>query len=473
MPMIGLYFFLHLYYTTNNLIRQIDMEYPGSKFTKPWRLTMLAVFIASFFIISPLMVLYTAGYRYDFKNGIIQEIGAISIDILPKSADVFLNEKKMTGKMPIRLKNVSPGKYKIKISADGFYDWEKEINVENKQTIYIKEIKLIKKSEPTKIIDGEIGQVTLSFGQKYLIYQKLNNKNQEFYLYDLANNTTKLIFVADKNKKYQIDWFKNSNFAAIATMDNSQIKIIDANIPEKTWDLAKEEKNKITKWQWSDAYDPEIYYSTKNQLLLINVSTKQKTIMGKNNFLDWQADNRQIWTIQNASSTGQSIIVKNTFGFSQNLLELNQINNDGGKNLWYFIKTSSNQILLKKSNQSEMLLVHESRKYNFYGENFLNSPYNNWWIIWTPWEITTYSQGEEPFLLNRSGEQLRKVVVLDANNTLGLIWAQKMTALFPYYFVNHLLINESINDAGADSQNHILYFSGQVNNQAGLWKINY
>lgn len=449
------------------------MEYPGSKFTRPWRLTMLVVFILAFLIISPILVLYTAGYRYDFKNGIVQEIGAISIDILPKNAGVFLNNVKIQNKLPIRLKNVPPAKYKIKISADGFYDWEKEVNVGNKQTIYIKEVKLIKKSDPQKIIDGQIGQLALSFGQKYLIYQKLNNKNQEFYLYDLTNDIDTLIFVADKNKKYKIEWFANSNFAAIATLDNTQLQILDLNTPKQNWDLSKEEKNKITKWQWSDGYDPEIYYSTKNQIVIINVSSRQKTVVGKNNFLDWQANNRQIWTIKNTSSSLESMVVKNTFGFSQNFLKLNEANNDGNQNTWRFVKTTANQILLKKTNQSEMFLANENTKYNFYGENFLNSPYNNWWIMWTPWEITTYSHGEEPFLLNRSGEQLRKVVVLDEYNTLGLIWANKMTALFPYYFVNHTLINQPINDAIADSQNRILYFSGQVNRQDGLWKINY
>ncbi len=461
--------FLFLYYILyyKELIRaNLLMEYPGSKFTRPWRLTMLAFFITAFFIISPLLVMYTAGYRYDFKNGIIQEIGAISVDILPKNAAVFLNDMKITGKMPLRLKNVSPGKYKIKITADGFYDWEKEITVETKQTVYIKEIKLIKKSVAEKIIDGQVGELSLSADKKYLVYQKNNEKNQEFYLRDLVEKQDTLILTSDKLKKYKIQWFENANIFAIGADDNSQIQIVDTTEPQQNWDLAKEEKNKIIKWHWSDAYDAEIYYSTKTQLTIIDTATKQKTTLGKNNFLDWWTDNRQIWSIQKPSSTDQFVVIKNTFGFKQTFITLNDPN-------WNFIQTNDNQILLKKINQSEMLLGYQGSQYNFYGEKFLNSPYNNWWIMWTPWEITTYSRGEEPFLLNRSGEKLNKVVVLDENNTLGLIWADKMTVLFPYYFVNHTLINQSISDAVSDGQNRILYFSGKLDNQDGLWKINY
>lgn len=461
--------FLFLYYILyyKELIHaNLIMEYPGSKFTRPWRLIMLAFFIAAFFVISPILVLYTAGYRYDFKNGIIQEIGAISIDILPKNAEVFLNEIKITGKMPLRLKNVSPEKYKIKITADGFYDWEKEVTVENKQTVYIKEIKLIKKSAPEKIIGGQIEQLSLSTDNKYLIYQKINEKNQEFYLRDMVEAKDLLILDAEKTKKYKIEWFENANIAAISTDDNSQIQIVNALKPQQNWDLAKEEKNKITKWQWSTAYDPEIYYSTKNQITIVDATTEEKTILGKNNFLDWWTDNRQIWSISRASSSEETVVVKNTFGFKQNFITLNDSN-------WNFVKTIDDQILLKKPNQSEMLLAIPESQHNFYGENFLNSPYNNWWIMWTPWEITTYSHGEEPFLLNRSGEKLNKVVVLDEYNTLGLIWADRTTVLFPYYFVNHTLINQSITDADADRLNRILYFSAKVNDQDGLWKINY
>lgn len=449
------------------------MEYPGSKFTRPWRLAMLIVFIAAFFVISPLLVLYTAGYRYDFTNGIIQEIGAISIDILPKNANVFLNSVKITGKMPIRLKNVSPGKYKIKISADGFYDWEKEVTVENKQTIYIKEIKLIKKSAPEKIISGQIEKISLSTDKNFLVYQKINDKNQEFYIHDLKNNKDTLIFTAEKSKIYTIKWFENSNLVAISTADNSEIQIVDMNSPKQIWNLAKEEKNKITKWQWSNAYDPEIYYSTKNQIVSVNINTKQKNTAGKNGFVDWTVDNRQIWTIEHSTSSDQLVIFKNIFGSNQNYLTLDGVNIGGIEDKWKFITIYKDQILIKKDGQADMLLAYQGSQYNFYGENFLNSPYNNWWIIWTPWEITTYSRGEEPFLLNRSGEKLNKVLILDENNTLGLLWADKMTALFPYYFVNHILINQNINDADANSQNRVLYFSGKINNEAGLWKIDY
>ncbi len=450
------------------------MEYPGTRFTRPWRLAFLSLFIIAFLIISPALVLYSSGYRYDFKNGIIQETGAISIDIMPKNASAYLNDAKLKSKVPIRLKNLARGKYKIKLTADGYYDWEKEVVVENKQTVYIKEIKLIKKSEAQKISDNNVKIISLSKNDEYLIYQTHDNPSL-FWLRNINSDTEMQFVTGTLNKSYQINWSnKNNNYATIVSDDLGEIYVINASDPTKHWNLSKLEKNVITKVQWNNTTQPELFYSTKNQLMVINPATKQKSLIGKNIFFDWFVDGGQIWTLQNNTSTDQINIVKDTFGFSKIINQVNKLPNVDNKYLnWQIVKTMDNQVLLKKSEISEMTLVDQEKHFTFFGDEMLSSNFNNWWIMWTPWEITTYSQGEEPFLLNRSGEQLKKVLVLDEFNTLGLIWADKMTALFPYYFVSHNLLNFKINDAVANTSKRELYFGANLNNQNGLWKIQY
>lgn len=93
--------------------------------------------------------------------------------------------------------------------------------------------------------------------------------------------------------------------------------------------------------------------------------------------------------------------------------------------------------------------------------------------MWSQWEAWTYSEGEEPYLLNRSGEHLQEIIPLDKYNTLALTWADKTTVLFPYYLVSHDFINEKIEDLSADTENKILYFINQDKNKEGIWKLNY
>ena len=93
------------------------MEYPQTKFTHSARLLMLILFIIAFFVISPIIIMYTAGYRYDWRNGLLKETGAISVDVEPKNATVYLNGIKLQDKMPIRLNNIAPAKYSLRITA--------------------------------------------------------------------------------------------------------------------------------------------------------------------------------------------------------------------------------------------------------------------------------------------------------------------------------------------------------------------
>lgn len=450
-----------------------NMEYPGTKLTKKVRRIILALFFTAFFLISPILIMYTAGYRYDFQNGFLKEIGALSIDILPKNATVYLNDAKLNGKIPIRLKNIVPQKYQIKITADGYYDWSKEVTVKRKETVYIKEINLLKKSTPQLLRKGKIIQVAKFNNGNYLIWQINNGKKQDFFLYDLNNNTETFLYSDVNGQNYQINWAEKNPYAIItaASAPYKKIFIMNAARPQDSWIYTFNAP--ANKYQWQEGFEPEIFFSTQKEIGVLRPNSKQKFTIGKNNFLSWQAENGQVWTLQTTSSTTELKIIKDTFGFSS-IFKILPLEATVDLNApWEIINAHNDQLLIKKTDMPQMVLINQNQTYNFTGEKFLLSPYNDWWIMWTPWEITTYSKGETPYLLNRSGENLHKIIPLDKYNTLLLIWENKSTVLYPYYLVSHDLITQKINDVAADSENRILYFAGMINGEEGLYKLEY
>ena len=144
-----------------------------------------------------------------------------------------------------------------------------------------------------------------------------------------------------------------------------------------------------------------------------------------------------------------------------------------GISFWQILKAKNNFLLLKKRNQPEILLFENNKKYSLPGEKYLISKYNDWLIIWSSTEIWTHTKNEEPILLNRSGMQLKQVLPLDKYNTLGLVWEENTTALFPYYLVSHEILDQKINTAVTDSDKRIMYFGGKHNDRDGLWKLEY
>ena len=455
------------------------MEYPNTKFNHLVRLLLLIAFIAAFFVIAPIIIMYTAGYRYDWQNGLLKETGAISVDVEPKNATVYLNGIKLQDKMPIRLNNIAPAKYSLRITAPGYFDWLKEIEVKNKQTNYTKEISLIRKNKPEILINEKIDNFAVSYDGNFIIYSVRKDNNAEIRLWNNDNKQTTVLFRLNGLEPAMILWAEKNNYALVgdANAPYSRLIVINAANPQKQTDLVKT-NTPIKKFMWENSSEPQLYYGTKENVWLFSPATDKSQIVAKNNYLDWHMENGELWTMQAESSTKQYQITKDTLGFSSvfNRLDSTDINPATGKiekeNL-QIAAARQNTVLLKNSDNSQTILLTNANKYKLPTEKFTISKYNNWWLMWSQWEIWTYSEGEEPYLLNRSGEDLQKVMPVDKYNTLALGWADKTTALFPYYLVTHDLLNEKTANLAADTENKILYFINQDKNKQGIWKLNY
>jgi hypothetical protein len=448
------------------------MEYPGTKLTKSIRHFIFLFFVGLFLIISPIIILYTSGYRYDFKNGFLKETGSINVDVLPDTAEVYLNNAKLKSGIPVRLNDLAPGKYIVTIKNNGYFDWQKNIEIKNKETVYVKDVVLLKKNEPTLIHDGVIQETTISSDGQFLIYSVIQNKNKEIWQKNLKSNELLMVEgVFSAADTLKITFMQNGLYYAISTEQPpyKKIVLINAQKPEKKMDLATYSKLPIIKYQWKESSTPEIYFSNAQQIMTFFPENENLIFISKNIFADWYMENGQLWILDDNTTTKKAVLTRDALGFKNVFFTDFETT---AESLEIFV-AQKDFVLIKKRNQPEMVLLANDKKYNIAGEKFIISKYNDWLIAWTPWEIWTRAQNEDPVLLNRSGLQLQQVVSLDKYNTLGLIWAENTTALFPYYLVSHNLLPQKINVAVSDSDNRTLYFGGKYNDKEGLWKLEY
>ncbi len=449
-----------------------SMEYPGSHLTKNWRRALLISCFILFFVLFPIIVMLAAGYRYDWRNGLLRETGSISIDIKPTDAKVFLNDIEIKGNIPIRLNNITPRKYVIRITALGYYDWQKEIEVKNKQTVYIKEISLLKNNEPKKIINRSGDSLTLSSDGRYLAYYSAPN----IWIYDHNTQVEKALLKWTKKDPPVLKWSKKQYYLSIAEKNNATLTIVDTE-KQKEWPIISPDGKTINKYEWQETVEPELVFSTSKKIFVARPNTEKIIEMTDNKYLDWTIESGALWTLQTNTTTNQIKVIKDTLGFAADLSTNNVFPNNTNPTLstWSLHAAQGNTALLKKNNSSEMLIVSSNKYFNINGENSLISDFNSWWLIWTPWELISFSEGNEPVLLNRSGEQLQQVWPLDEYNTLALIWNDKATVLFPYYDVGHALIDKKINSSAVENKNKILYFSTNQpeKNGSGIWELEY
>lgn len=455
------------------------MEYPGTWFTRPLRLLLLGGFIVAFFVLAPLVLLLTAGYRYDWKEGLLRTTGSISIDVLPRNAVVYLDNIKLIGRIPLRLKTVVPRTYTIRLSAPGYIDWQKEFRVNNKQTTYLKDIELIKKTQPKRLASGAVRTLALSPAGRHLLYQLDTGESaSEVWLKNIVNSQTTLLFTQTHRTPLRISWGKKNGWVALQTEAASPapLWVIEVNRPDdRRFNLTELFPEPIKKIQWADTPEPELYLETGGKIVIFSPVTGVRRVVVNKNFSDWLLVESAFWTLMHATSTGRLVVTKDTLGInpSTRLLPLRTATSSPTRSYELRDGAEGTVLIAEKRGKQMLLITPPAEPIILPGNDFFRSPHDAWWLVWSPWELWGYTAGEEPLLLNRSSDHLKKVVPLDTHNTLALVWESHTTVLFPYYNVNHELIAAAVEHLAADGERRIIYFAAAIENQPGLWELAY
>jgi len=435
-------------------------------------LVALGLFIAAFLVISPGVILYSIGYRYDWQAGLLRETGAISIDVEPETTVAYLNNIKLKSSVPIRLNNITPGKYTIRLEAENYLSWFKEVEVKNKQTVYIKEINLVQKNEPELIRTGNIFDPTLSNDGRYLAYNLSINDKMEVRIIKIEDKSDTVIKTFNTNLTPRFTWAKNKNILTIITpgfQKQGELNIYNAENTNENWNITPPAGQEIVKHQWKENGE-EVYYSLSNKTLYaFNLASKTTKDLSVKGYTDWHLDGSQLWMIRPTSTTLQWEIVRDVYGYFQKTLDFDLANVDEPT----ILGVKKDAALIKSGPNQEVTLIYSDHRVTFNAEKNLISKYNDWWLFWTPSELRTFSYNDEPSLLTRSGETLKDVLPLDEYNALLLVWADKTTIMHPYYLVNTPLLDFTISHPTADTEKRILYYVSDINKQKGLWSLQY
>jgi len=230
------------------------------------------VFIAIFVIGAPILIIYTAGYRYNYKKGSLEKSGALVIKTDPSRAEVFLNNKNINEKTPIRLNNVIPDDYNILLKKDGFYDWTKKLTVKSKETTFAEDVVLFKKSEAQKIIEQPVNWISFAPNNDYAVFCVTEFEQDYLYLLNLKNQKTSLVY--NNNQIFvnpEIIWaLDNSNFLF---KTDSQLISFPAFLPSRYQDLSSlTPAENLSNIKWNPKNASEFFTLQNNSIIKINVN---------------------------------------------------------------------------------------------------------------------------------------------------------------------------------------------------------
>lgn len=93
------------------------------------RKTAFWLFTLLFFVLTPVILFYSLGYKFNIKSKKFIKTGTISIRTHPDNAQVFLNNKKLEKSTPCILAELFPGTYTIALEKDNFYLYKTFVEV--------------------------------------------------------------------------------------------------------------------------------------------------------------------------------------------------------------------------------------------------------------------------------------------------------------------------------------------------------
>ncbi len=112
------------------------------------RRILYTAFTVLFFLAAPPLVLYTAGFRYDFKYNRVVETGSMVVKSLPSEASIYIDSVQSSEPTPTIINTILPGEINLLVSLSGHHSWEKKIDIKPRVTSFEERIKLFSISEP-------------------------------------------------------------------------------------------------------------------------------------------------------------------------------------------------------------------------------------------------------------------------------------------------------------------------------------
>ena len=158
---------------------------------KRQKFILFSILAILFFLIAPLAIFYSQGYRFDFEKKRVLRTGGFDFKVYPKRAEVYLNGKfiKKTDFLfgGAFIENLLPKKYKIEIKKEEYFPWEKNLEIKEGLVTEAKNIFLILENPRFDLLSKNVEGFFFLPGFENVILEKNDKEGWALYLLDLQH----------------------------------------------------------------------------------------------------------------------------------------------------------------------------------------------------------------------------------------------------------------------------------------------
>ena len=436
-----------------------------------FRNILFICFVLVFFVLTTIFSLSASGYRISLSalmsgKSFIQKTGTLAVNSNPSGAKIslinqynnFFSEEEIIKNKniftPYKIKSLLPGDYLLSFELDGYWSWQQKVSVYSEQTTYIEDVVLFKKSSPIIFFNSEVQNINIDSYGKSIALQKTNqvvnlSNSQEIILSD---NTYNVSFLGDKKI------LVNGN----SIFDYSREKYLSVD----NLDLGNSKKIKII--------DGNLYY-LNNGLHSYNFFTKKEEyVLNDKRLIEYDLYNNGYCYI---FSDVDNYILKAYSYWQKEPISVTTLPSNGE----YEILSSfapTNFIYVYDHNFKTLYIINLASKFSSYWAvlnnveniNFID---NGNFVYSSGFEIYSYNSIlAEEFLIGRFNSIIS-----------GLVWHPKNYLIYSTendivildlkhnnYSIK-LVTLDKVGNLVLDKLGSVLYFTGSINNQSGVYKL--
>lgn len=157
------------------------------------RTAVFAVFLALFLVGAPAVVLYTAGYRYNPKNGHIVRTGVFAVSSNPRGARIILDGLDTNKTTPFVFSRITPGAYTVTLAKEGYHTYDDDVTVESGKTSYVSDIALFAANAPMLLTEETTAHITSSPSGNEALVLRRSSGDAEIWRYELRSRIYTLL----------------------------------------------------------------------------------------------------------------------------------------------------------------------------------------------------------------------------------------------------------------------------------------
>ncbi|KKQ57547.1 MAG: hypothetical protein US74_C0003G0014 [Parcubacteria group bacterium GW2011_GWA2_38_13] len=251
---------------------------------------LYSFFILLFFIITPVILAFASGYRFNTKMLKFEKTGSLIVESVPKNSNIFINGKLYKTKTPAKINYLLGDAYELEINKNGYFPWKNNIKIVSNLVTFIKTVYLTKQEAPRLVLGGDVVSFQNIPGSQNMIIQERKNNEIVLMLFDYDKESLEQIksFPLD-SEIYFIGWSNNNKKLLFESTlkEKKQFFILNTEVMDisSVFDTLQIHFNAM---QW-DFFDNTLLYGSDEsglyQIDLALVSTKKITNASIKNFV--------------------------------------------------------------------------------------------------------------------------------------------------------------------------------------------